>query len=331
MSSFPLRDVRPAFDFFEGFLITSVLAAIAMGDLLDVLVEEGLNPRTATCGGYDTSLLEASLRYLAQRGLVTKEADGTFQLTTLGREASCDVGYLVWLSGGYGEPLRRLSSFLRGDQSYGVDSVRDGHWVAGGTAMLSRRDVLPHALELLEAPSFERVVDLGCGNARFLISVCGRYGSSGVGVDIDPVVCDAATRSIAAAGLSDQIKVVAGDAVNLDVVPELDRTQLVVTFFLLHEISSRSRETLVEFLRDLASRLPAGAHLLTGEMAPAREHEAIRDRFGPEFTFVHALMRQWLLTEEEWRSALAEGGFEVRRLDPMKQPGGFAILAQKIE
>jgi len=261
--------------------------------------------------------------------LVTED-DGVFRITSLGREASRDVGYLVWLSGGYGEPLRHLNSFLRGEERYGIDSVRDGHWVADGTAILSRLDVLPYALELLEVPSFQRVVDLGCGNARFLISVCERYGASGVGVDIDPVVCDAAADSIAAAGLSDRIKVVAGDAVDLDAVPELDQTQLIVTFFLLHEISSRSRDTLVEFLRDLGSRLPNGAHLLTGEIGPARERRATSDRFRPEFTFVHALMRQRLLTEDEWRSAFADGGFDVRKVVPMNLPGGFVILAEKV-
>lgn len=320
---------RPGFDFFEGFMVTALLASLEMAGLLNALESEGIEPDPARQPKTeDAALLEATLRYLAQRGLAVEEA-GVFNLTDLGRSVCRDKGYLVWMSGGYAEPLRHLGAFLRGEKRYGIDHTRDGRWVAGGAALLGRQDVVPEAMELLEAVSFDRVLDLGCGNARFLISVCDRFGSSGVGVDISREACEAAAEAIAAAGLEDRIDIVLGDAIDLDSVPRLDATHLVVTFFLLHEISSQSRDALIRFLSDMASRLPAGAHLLTAEVEPAGQRNGATERFTPEFTFVHAMMRQSLLREQDWRDAFAEGGFEIRKVVRPNLPGGLLLLARK--
>jgi 2-ketoarginine methyltransferase len=317
---------RPAFDFFEGYMVTSVLASFEIGGFLEVLVSDGLDPRSGRAGE-DAALLEAALRYLARRGLV-EETGGVFELTGFGRVVCEDKGYLVWLGGGYSEPLRHLANFLRGEMQYGVDRTRDGRWVAAGAALLGRQDVVPEALELLAEASFARVLDLGCGNARFLISVCDRFDADGVGVDLSPGACDAAAEAIDAANMGERVEVVLGDATDLDSIPHLGQTELVIAFFLLHEISSQSRDTLITYLSDLASRLPAGASLLTAEVEPAGEGSGTQP-FTPEFDFVHAMMKQSLLPEQEWRSAFAESGFEVTNVVRPAMPGGLLLLARK--
>lgn len=319
---------RRAFDLFEGYAVSSVLAAFEMADLLPDL-ENGTLTRAAVKGrGRDeAALLGASLRYLTQRGLVEESGDA-FALTAYGRDVCQDKGYLVWLVGGYGEPLRRMDAFLSGDKRYGADHPRDGRWVADGAAMLGRKDVVPHALRLLDGVEFGHALDLGCGNAKFLLTVCSRFGASGTGVDISPEACAEADKAVREAGLADRVRVVRGDAGDLSAIPSLGDTQLVITFFLLHEILAQGRDALVAYLSDLAGRLPEGARLLIAEVQPPAAGED-RPRFTPEFTLVHALMRQTLLDSKGWSEALADGGFTVREVLEDDMPGGILILAER--
>src|SRR5579859_5326398 len=95
---------RPAFDLFEGYALGSVMAALEMAGLLEALEGEGL-PAGGPGGNQPSSaLLEASLRYLVRRGLV-EAAEGGHRLSEAGREVCRDKGYLLWLVGGYGQPL----------------------------------------------------------------------------------------------------------------------------------------------------------------------------------------------------------------------------------
>jgi SAM-dependent methyltransferase len=321
-------ETRPAFDLVHGFTITNVFASLEMAGVLDDLGGDGVGPgRTHRHGPEGDALLEASLRYLARRGLVEAAGD-VYRLSDLGRAVARDRGYLVWAAGGYGEPLHHLDAFILGRERYGTDHPRDGRWVAGGAALLGRQDIVPHAMKLLEGIPFERALDLGCGNARFLLNVCQRFGAAGAGIDLSPAACEEAVKAVQAAGLTDRVQIVEGDAFDVNRMPSLAETQLVITFFLLHEMSSVSRAALVEFLSKLSSRLPAGAHLLTAEVVPPEGDGETGQRFTPEFDYVHAMMRQSLMSAAEWRQVLKEGGFEVEEMRDVDMPGGLLILAR---
>ena len=306
---------RPGLRSFEGYAITCVLAALEMAGLLEALEGAGLRP---PAGGEVEAgrLLQASLRYLVQRQLAFEDS-GAFKLTESGRALTRDKGYLVWLAGGYGEPLRRLDAFLLGRKSYARDYPRDGRWVAEGAAMLGRRDVAPQAMTLLKGISFETALDLGCGNARFLIAVCQTFGCRGVGIDLSPEACQAASESVRAAGMEERIRIIQGDAFDPAVSSHLGRAQLVITFFLLHELSSRGGSALVDFLSSLRSALPP------------RSRSGRPERFTPEFSLVHALMGQTLSGENEWRQAFRQGGFLVRDVTRVTMPGGVLLLGQR--
>lgn len=320
---------RPAFAIFEGYAVSSILASFQMSGLLEVLEDNGIGTAVITDRPSDeAALLRASLRYLAQRLVVVDDA-GTYRLTDYGRELSLDKGYLVWLVGGYGEPLRRMDAFLGAGKRYGVDYIRDGKWVAGGAALLGGKDVVPAAMELLGRLSFDQVLDLGCGNAKLLSAICRKFGANGVGIDISPEACADAVELIAANGLTGQVRVEQSDASALGEIDALARTNLVVTFFLLHEILAKGRDRLVAYLTEMADTLPSGAHLLIAEVEPAVDGRTDGQRFTPEFTFVHALMRQTLLPADDWVDVLTTSGFTVDSVQHNDMPGGILLLATK--
>ncbi len=311
---------RPVFELFEGFALASVLASLDESGLLTDL-EAG--PLTGERAGDEDGLLLASLRYLAQREL-TEERDGAFALTERGRAVVKDKGYLVWLQGGYGHVLAGLGDFITGARRYGADVERAGRWVAEGSALIGRDDVAPHAVEVLSGIEFSRVVDLGCGNARFLIGAAERFGVTGVGVDLSPEACDDAAEMIAAAGQTGKVVVRCGDAGDLDAIPELAEADLAVAHFLLHEIFEHGREALVAYLTKLGGLMPTGAHMLVAEVQPASG--AHDERWRPEFTLLHAIMRQELLDADGWHEAFTAAGWSRHEVRDLGLPGAILLL-----
>ena len=328
VSRIPAEESRPALDLFQGFAVSSVLAGLEMSGDLSALAADGLDIESAPGrDGRERDLLAASLRYLAQRGLTRVDA-GRYTLTSYGEAVYRDRGFLLWLVGGYGDPLRRLDAMLSLGKRFGVDVERDGRWVADGTTLMARRHVLPDAMDLLGRIPVANVLDLGCGNARFLISVCRIFGSRGVGVDISPAAYAEAEKAVAEEGLEQQVRLVLSDVRNLDEIPGLGEIQLVVAFYLLHEFLAVSREALVEYLSDLGRRIPPGAGLVIGEVEPPPPG-AVGSLFTPEFSYVHALMGQRLLSADDWGEVLAEGGFTLREVVRLSFPGAILLYGQR--
>jgi SAM-dependent methyltransferase len=313
---------RPVFELFEGFALASVLASLDEAGLLAALEAGPIAGAPEGVADAD-GLMPAALRYLAQRELVESRDDG-FALTPRGEAVVKDKGYLVWLQGGYGHVLAGLGDFITGARTYGDDVERAGRWVAEGSALIGRDDVAPYAAEVLGGIDFQRVVDLGCGNARFLIGAAQRFSVSGVGVDLSPEACEDAARMIADAGLTGQVVVRCGDAGDLDAIPELAQADLVVAHFLLHEIFEHGREALVGYLTKLGGIMPAGAHMLVAEVQPASG--VPEERWRPEFTLLHAIMRQELLDADGWHEAFSAAGWSRHEVRELGLPGAVLLL-----
>jgi len=315
---------RPVFELFEGFALASVLASLDESGLLAALEAGPVSADAAAPGVPDPDrLMPATLRYLAQRELV-EERDGAFELTERGRAIVKDKGYLVWLQGGYGHVLGGLGDFIAGRRRYGTGVERAGRWVAEGSALIGRDDVAPYAVDVLSGIDFAHVVDLGCGNARFLIGAAQRFGVTGVGVDLSPEACEDAAGRIAEAGLTGRVVVRCGDAGDLDAIPELRDADLAVAHFLLHEIFEHGREALVAYLTKLGQLMPNGAHMLVAEVQPASG--APDERWRPEFTLLHAIMRQELLDADGWHEAFTTAGWSRKEVRDLGLPGAILLL-----
>ena len=313
---------RPVFELFEGFALASVLASLEQSGLLERLEAGPVSVAADDADNVD-GLLLATLRYLTQRELTT-ESGGSFALTPRGQAICKDKGYLVWLQGGYGHVLASLGAFATGALTYGRDVTREGRWVADGSALIGRDDVAPHATEVLSGIDFHHVVDLGCGNARFLIGAAGRFGVTGVGVDLSPEACEDAATMIEQAGLTGKVVVRCGDAGDLDAIPELAQADLAVAHFLLHEIFEHGREALVGYLTKLGTLMPKGAHMLVAEVQPASG--AHDERWRPEFTLLHAVMRQELLDADGWHEAFTAAGWSRHEVRELGLPGAILLL-----
>jgi SAM-dependent methyltransferase len=323
--------VRPAFGLVEGFAISSVIAGLEMAGRLSTLESEGLDASELRVDDpkSTSAMLLGSVRYLQHRGLAAERA-GRFVLTDRGREICRDKGYLVWLVGGYGVPLCHVGDFVGAGRPYGQDHVRDGKWVANGAAMLGRTDVVPAVMELIQGVGASHVLDLGCGNAKFLTRLCQQLGCTGLGVDLSPAACVEAEKVVAEADLTGRVEIVVGDAGDLGAIEGIGTIDLAVTMFLLHEILAEGRDVLGRYLRDMSQQLRPGAHLLIAEVEPPAGNGEGHELFTPEFSYLHAMMGQYLIPAPEWATILEANGFAVRKVDRSPMPGCVLVLARAV-
>jgi ribosomal protein L11 methylase PrmA len=86
--------------------------------------------------------------------------------------------------------------------------------------------------------------DLGSGDGRIVITAALKFGTRGVGVDIDPERVKEANDNAAKAGVADRVRFVQQDLFQTDI-----RDATVVTLYLLPAVNMRLRPKLLKDLK----------------------------------------------------------------------------------
>ena len=79
--------------------------------------------------------------------------------------------------------------------------------------------VVDKMLELARVKASDVVYDLGCGDARSLVTAAERYGANGVGFDIDPRLVAEARENVRRHGVEHLVKIEQADIFTLDLSP----------------------------------------------------------------------------------------------------------------
>ncbi|HXM56039.1 MAG TPA: class I SAM-dependent methyltransferase [Candidatus Dormibacteraeota bacterium] len=291
------------------------------------IAERGLEPR----------ITRGIVDHLVRRQVLERCPDGgsRYRLAPLGRELIADgwYAYVVFYVGGYGRVLSALSALGSGASRYGEDVVRDTAYVARGTEMMSLTPhhasygvVLDRAAELQP----ERVADVGCGSAGFLIRLVERCGcQAGIGIDVSDAVCRLAADSVRGAGLGGRIDIVRCDMRDvLHARPDLAGTCDVVTaMMVVHESLARGEAQTVELLRTLGGLLTPGrgallildkqTDLLDAGQAPP---------YLTEYKLVHDVTWQDLCSAERWRELVEAAGMRLAGTQALPAHTGSILL-----
>ena len=122
-----------------------------------------------------------------------------------------------------------------------------------GPFLSTPEDVIPALLELANVTSSDTVADLGCGDGRILIEAAERTGCKAIGIESDAALVEQANRRAGAAGVSDRVRIIQGDAASA----ELSQATTVFVF-----LPADATVTLVDQLR---SSLEAGTRIIAHE------------------------------------------------------------------
>lgn len=101
-------------------------------------------------------------------------------------------------------------------------------------------EVVAEMLHLAKVGPGDFLYDLGCGDGRIVISAAQRYGTRGVGVDIDSRRVADAVAAARAAGVADRVRFVKQDLFETDF-----SEASVVTLYLLPELNARLKPRLL--------------------------------------------------------------------------------------
>lgn len=104
--------------------------------------------------------------------------------------------------------------------------------------------VVDKMLEVAGVRSDDVIYDLGSGDGRIVITAAKRFGTRGVGIDIDPVRIEEARAYAEAEGVTDKVEFRNQDLFETDF-----REATVVSLYLLPELNLKLRPILMEQLR----------------------------------------------------------------------------------
>ena len=79
--------------------------------------------------------------------------------------------------------------------------------------------VVDRMLEIARVESNDVVYDLGCGDARSLVTAAKRYGAKGVGFEIDPRVAELARENVREIGVENLVRIEETNIFDLDLSP----------------------------------------------------------------------------------------------------------------
>jgi SAM-dependent methyltransferase len=105
-------------------------------------------------------------------------------------------------------------------------------------------EVVNRMLALAKPTSRDKLYDLGSGDGRIVIAAAKRYGTHGVGIDIDPERIREARHNADTAGVSKLVQFRQGNLFDVDL-----RDANIVTLYLLPEVNMKLRPKLLEQLR----------------------------------------------------------------------------------
>jgi len=153
--------------------------------------------------------------------------------------------------------------------SHGRSDAADlAPWVPTPQAVVDRM------LELAAVTNRDVLYDIGCGDGRIVITAARRYGTRGVGIDIDKAMIAESERNAKAAGVERQVKFIGMDATKADI-----SEATVVTLYLLPESNALMAPILEAQLRP-KSRIVCHNYTIPGWEAKQVRYETIQDENG---------------------------------------------------
>jgi len=177
------------------------------------------------------SVVAAPVRYIQWQGW------GQIDLATYSRACNCNMCRSI-----------RSKQVAYREQLAAYNAQQAAAMVAPQSVSASQEStpdaVVEQIVSELKLKPEDTLCDMGAGDGRILIAAVKRYKCKAVGIEIEPGIAETARRRVKAAGLTDRITIITGDALQFD--PD-QHGVTAVTAYLYPELL---RQLLPKFKRD---------------------------------------------------------------------------------
>ena len=102
-------------------------------------------------------------------------------------------------------------------------------------------EVVEEMLKVANVTGRDVLYDLGSGDGRIPITAAKKFGTRGIGVDIDPERIKEANENLKNSGVGDKVKFIQGDLFEMDLTPAT-----VITLYLLPALNLKLRPKLLK-------------------------------------------------------------------------------------
>jgi 2-ketoarginine methyltransferase len=256
------------------------------------------------------------LLFLANEGVVQVDGDHV-QLTTKGLGYGEFRAWYTMLVGGYSVMLGGIGEALK---KGGPFCDRDGRYVGLGSCEISRYDGIPMTRSLIAKGGIEcrEVLDLGCGNALYLVEFCRTMpGVTAWGVEPDKGGYEEAVQLVEEAGMSDRIKLANRSATDFlrDPPPECNPDLIVFGYVLQEILAQEGEEAIISLLHGVLDRFPR-MNIVVIEVAneianPAVMRHGVALNFWNPYFLIHFFTNQRLETKAYWDDLFQRAGLDV--------------------
>jgi ubiquinone/menaquinone biosynthesis C-methylase UbiE len=211
----------------------------------------------------------------------------------------------------YAPLFENMPQLLKKEKKYKKDIFRRAGYVAEATAETEQWIPLPVIKKIIKNYNFKNILDLGCGNGRFLIELCRDSELRGYGVDISEESINLGEKLVKEKMLEKKITLTVGDIVNMKHANiDHDKIDLVTSMYVLHEFLHEDKDKLITLLANLKEFFK-GKYLLICELC-RQSSEVLRKKPTAivEHHLFHALSGQDLMSTDEWRKLFREVGYD---------------------
>lgn len=296
----------------RGFFATPIIISMFNTGFFDEIIqkEQIALDAFAMQHGLDKAILQSLCDYLYAMKVLDKRGED-YVLDSAGRLIVEVLPGSFYSAGAYADIFYNMEPLLRREKRYGVDVNRNTALAARGSGDAGKLFVFPLVADLIRRRGFAHVLDLGCGDAAFLIDLCkDNLRLHGYGLDLSTEAVAEGNCNVKQENLQDRIQLFAEDMFNVGALADqLQDVEVATAFFVMHELLGSGTGRVMEFLQAFANACPR-AHLLICESI-RHTPEQLRGHPGPlmEFQLVHDLSGQRPISRQEWRSIFEEAGF----------------------
>lgn len=304
----------------RGFFATPIISSLGRLGVLDAMKSATSFSVNDFPKAPNTKLLTDTFNYLTRIGLVepVQGQEGFYRCTELGAEVFRRANSF-YVPHSYYEYMYHYNDLIQKPTAKIPCEVERLENVIGSG--ITHLRYFPPAVSFLKRKvEFDTLVDIGCGDGKFLSTFLKEVqGKKVVAADLSPLSTATTAANLKAQFPGLDLSTVTCDALDVktwsqEVVRVAKGGKVAISmWFLLHEISRNDTNILIRFFRQIHEVFPK-APIVVGEVVRQSEDILLSNSYRslmPEYLFFHEMSGQGILAWPEYNKVLKESPYEL--------------------